>query len=219
MARYAIYWAPAEPHPLAQLGERWLKQDVAAAPISEPALYGFHATLKPPFSLAAGCAEADLLVQVKALAQRHRPFSMPALQVAWLNGFLALRPTQPLAQEHPLWRLADACVSELDGLRRPPSEAELLKRRTAGLDQQQEVLLQRWGYPHVLQRWRFHMTLTNSIAARQVAPSAEARALQARLQALFAPVLAQALRCDSICIFQQSDAGQAFRLSHRFELG
>jgi hypothetical protein len=217
--RYAVYWAPAPQQALAQIGQQWLSQIGPQAPVAEPALYGFHATLKPPFRLAEGRSEADLLAATRALAQRHPPFDMPALQVAWLHGFLALRPTLALAQEHLQWRLADACVSELDGLRRPPSEAELQQRRKVGLDHEQEALLQRWGYPHVLQRWRFHMTLTNSIAVRQGAPSAEARALQTQLEALLAPALTQPLRCDSICIFQQSEAGQAFRLSHRVGLG
>ncbi|MCV2359689.1 DUF1045 domain-containing protein [Paucibacter sp. TC2R-5] len=218
-SRYAVYWAPEPQSALAQVGEQWLSQNAADARVAEPALYGFHATLKPPFSLAAAYTEAELLAQVKALAQRHPAFDMPSLQVDWLHGFLALRPRQPIAPAHPLWRLADACVTELDGFRRSPNEAELQKRRAAGLDSQQEALLLRWGYPHVLQRWRFHMTLTNSISERQAQPSSAAEALQARLRALFAPALKQTLRCDSICIFQQSEAGQAFRLSHRFGLG
>jgi hypothetical protein len=220
--RYAVYWAPEPQHALAQLGEQWLSQDPAEAPVSEPALYGFHATLKPPFRLADGCCEAELLAATQCLAQAHCTFDMPPLQVAWLQGFLALRPQPLIASAHPLWRLADACVSELDGFRRPAADAELLKRKAAGLDAEQEALLQLWGYPHVLQRWRFHMTLTNSVFERQTQQSpqanSQAKALLVRLQQLFAPALAQPLRCDSICIFEQSEAGQAFRLSHRFGL-
>ncbi|MCV2367589.1 DUF1045 domain-containing protein [Roseateles oligotrophus] len=220
--RYAIYWAPEPAHALAQLGEQWLSQDPSVAPISEPALYGFHATLKPPFRLAEGCSEAELLRATQRLAWAHRAFDMPVLRVARLQGFVALRPQPQIAPAHPLWRLADACVSELDGFRRPPAEAELLKRRSVGLDAEQEALMQCWGYPHVLQRWRFHMTLTNSVFEQQAQQgpqaSPQAEALLARLQALFAPALAQPLRCDSICIFEQREAGQAFRLSHRFDL-
>jgi hypothetical protein len=218
LVRYAVYWAPEPQHALAQLGAQWLSQVPVEAPVSEPALYGFHATLKPPFRLADGCSEAELLAATRRLALAHRAFDMPVLQVAWLENFVALRPQPPIAPAHPLWRLADACVSELDGFRRPAAEAELLKRRAAGLDAEQEALLLRWGYPHVLQRWRFHMTLTSPVFERQAQHRPEAKAMLARLRQLFAPALAQPLRCDSICIFEQSEAGQAFRLSHRFGL-
>ncbi len=214
--RYAIYWAPDSDHPLAQVGADWLAQ--TGAPVSEPALYGFHATLKPPFRLASGCSEADLLAATQALARRQRVFAMPALQLAWLQGFLALRPTEALAPDHPLWRLADACVTELDHLRRPPDEAELRKRRAAGLDAEQEDLLLRWGYPHLLQRWRFHMTLSeNAFAGRRDSPSAQA--LHARLAALLAPALARPLRCDSISVFRQAGPGRAFEPWRRVGFG
>lgn len=206
-ARYAIYWAPAPAHPLAQIATAWLAQ--TGMPVSEPALYGFHATLKPPFRLASGCSEADLLAAAQALARRQRAFEMPALQLAWLQGFLALRPAEALAPEHALWRLADACVTELDHLRRPPDEAELHRRRAAGLDAEQEDLLLRWGYPHLLRRWRFHMTLSdNAFAGRRDSPSAQA--LHARLATLLAPALERPLRCDSISLFRQVEPGRAF---------
>ncbi len=218
LVRYAVYWVPEPAHALAQMGEQWLSQDPAEAPIAEPALYGCHATLKPPFRLAAGCHEADVLAAVQALAQGHQGFDMPALRVARLHDFLALRPLQALEQDHALWRLADACVSELDFLRQPASEAELQKRRSAGLDPQQEALLLCWGYPHVLARWRFHMTLSNAVFSAQEGGLAAA-ALQTRLQALFASALGERLRCEAICVFRQDAPGQAFCLSHRFRLG
>lgn len=214
-ARYAIYWAPESEHRLAQAAAAWLAQD--GAPVREPALYGFHATLKPPFRLADGYSEADLLAATQALARRRPSFAMPALQLAWLQGFLALRPTEALAPDHALWRLADTCVTELDHLRRPPDPAELNRRRAAGLDAEQEDLLLRWGYPHLLQRWRFHMTLSdNAYAGRRDSPPAQA--LHARLEALLAPALAWPLRCDSICVFRQAEPGRAFESWRRLGL-
>ena len=230
-SRYAVYWAPEPQLLLAQVGQQWLGQDASLAPVAEPALYGFHATLKPPFHLSEGVSEAELLAAVQTLAAAQRRFEMPALEVARLHDFLALRPQRPLMPEHALWRLANACVEVLDRFRRPASEAELVKRRAAELDPEQQALLQRWGYPHVLGRWRFHMTLTNSLfrppmhGIEEVGEEAMALqaglqdSLQAHLQALFAPALAQRLWCDSICVFQQDAHSQPFRLAHRFELG
>ena len=70
--RYALYFAPTPDTALARLGARWLGRDARtgetleqpaiagidarafAAMTAEPARYGFHATLKPPFRLADG---------------------------------------------------------------------------------------------------------------------------------------------------------------------
>ena len=213
--RYAVYWAPDPQHPLAPIAHQWLFQPEPEVPIREPAQYGFHATLKPPFRLAAGQTEFDLLGSVQALAIRHQAFELPRLQVAWLNGFLALRPIQPLDRAHPLWSLADACVTELDEFRRPPNELELARRRALGLDHEQEALLLRWGYPHLLQRWRFHMTLTDKIPARQQ----QEQALQDRLRRLFEPALTLPLHCAAICIFRQAAPGQNFEAYRRLSLG
>ena len=133
------------------------------AHVSEPWRYGFHATLKAPLRLAPGCSEAGLRDAVAQLAQRTARFVMPALSVQWLDNFLALQPQAPLAATHPLHRLADACVTELDAWRAEPSPDELQRRLATPLSAEQRALLQRHGYPHVLGHWRFHMTLSNSL--------------------------------------------------------
>ena len=44
----------------------------------------------------------------------------------------------------------------------PP--AELARRRAGGLTPRQDELLQRWGYPFVLEEFRFHMSLTGPLS-------------------------------------------------------
>ena len=97
---------------------------------AEPRLYGFHATLKPPMRLAAGCEWATSWRPPRRLADRIAPFDLPPLAVQDVFGFLALRETVP---SPPLQALADACVEHLDPFRAPPSEAELARRRRANL--------------------------------------------------------------------------------------
>ena len=46
---------------------------------------------------------------------------------------------------------------------RPPGAAELERRRKAGLSAAQEKMLLRWGYPYVLDEFRFHLTLTGRL--------------------------------------------------------
>jgi putative phosphonate metabolism protein len=225
-SRYALYYAPPTTHPLWGAGCEWLQRDPtgAAAPpphhkpsrphVREPWRYGFHATLKPPMRLAEGRDEASLLEAIERLAQRTPRFEMPALSVQWLSGFLALRPAEPLSRRHPLHRLADDCVAQLDPWRAPPSPEETQRRQKLQLDDEQRDLLQRYGYPHVMGRWRFHMTLTDSLPA-DVALRAT---LQREVERHFKAALAHALACDALCLFVEAAPGEPFTLTQRFAL-
>ncbi|MEI7447890.1 MAG: DUF1045 domain-containing protein, partial [Burkholderiales bacterium] len=140
--RYAAYWLPATTHPLWAAGCAWLGRDPRdGGPGSGPARpwasapwrYGFHATLKAPCRLASGATESGWLDAVGAVAARHAAFELPALRVATLDDFLALRPVADPPADHPLRRLADDCVAGLDALRAPPEAAELARRLVPGL--------------------------------------------------------------------------------------
>jgi putative phosphonate metabolism protein len=215
--RYAVYYAPPIDHPLWRAGCEWLGRDPAGpalapparAGVSAPWRYGFHATLKPPMRLADGRDEEGLRTAVAELARRTPAFEMPALQVQTLRNFLALRPAAPVGEDHPLRRLADACVTDLDTWRAPPTDEELQRRRPEALPDEERALLQRYGYPHVLAHWRFHMTLSDSGADT---------ALHAPATAHFAAALAQPLACDALSLFVEPAPGQPFRLAHRFAL-
>lgn len=224
--RYALYWTPEPEHPLWAAGCRWLARDPGdprfQAPVrahtESPRRYGFHATLKAPLVLRQGAHEADFLDLVQALAHRHEVFDMPPLQVSSLGGFVALRPSVALAQQHALRRLADDAVRTLDPLRAPLSTEDLQRRLLSGsLSAEQLGLLQSHGYPHVFEHWRFHMTLSNSLNA-----SAEEEALRQRLLSeacdFFAEALQVPLRCESVCVFTESRAGAPFQLLQRFAL-
>jgi hypothetical protein len=226
--RYAIYWAPDAAHPLWAAGCEWLGRDPSlttdgAGPrplrpdVATPARYGFHATLKAPIRLAAGRSLADLRRAAAVLAKRHRVFEMPALHIAWLQDFVALRPVVPPDATHPLRQLADACVAELDDFRAPAAAGEVARRvaqaadgDTAGL-----ALLARWGYAHVFDGWRFHMTLSDRFADRD---SDAARQLEHDARAWFSRSLAQPLHCTALCIFHEAGAGEPFRLIERLPL-
>lgn len=221
--RYAVFHAPQADHPLWQAGCQWLGRDPAgqlsaadAAPsspeLAEPWRYGFHATLKPPMRLRDGLQERDFMAAVQRLAERTAAFMLPPLVVATLGDFVALRPVQPPAPEHPLRRLADACVRELDDWRAPPTTQELSRRLARPLDAEQAELLARWGYPHVLQRWRFHMTLSNSL------PPARRQTLLQAAQQHFGSALGTALPVSDIAVYVEPAPGAPFLLAQRFVL-
>ena len=221
--RHAVYFAPPPAHPLWRAGCEWLQRDATAAAcppplrahVREPWRYGFHATLKPPMRLAEGRDEASLHQAVAQLAQRTPRFEMPALSVQPLGDFLALQPVTPLPAAHPLRRLADSCVLALDAWRAPPSAQETQRRLKMALDDEQRALLQRHGYPHVLGRWRFHMTLTDALPADETLWAT----LQHEAARHFEAALAEPLVCDAICLFVEPAPGAPFCLAQRFALG
>ena len=219
--RYALYFAPAATHPLWIAGCDWLGRDPASAATAgggahraDPRRYGFHATLKPPFALRDGASRAQLLAALSHFADERAPFAMPGLAVATLGDFLALRPVDPdaTASGQPLRELADDCVRLFDEFRRPPLPAETARRMAAGLDERQRGHVDRWGYPHVFEHWRFHMTLTDSLSDNRLRTELLADATRH-----FAAALAQPLRCDGVALFVEDAPGADFRLLRRFE--
>ncbi|GMG83372.1 DUF1045 domain-containing protein [Paralimibaculum aggregatum] len=218
--RYAVYWAPAPGSALAEAGADWLGWDPAACqprPQSEaqaalteaPRRYGFHATLKPPFRLNRGTHPADLDAALAALAAEIAPVAAPPLALDAALGFAALRPSGPCPE---LDALAAACVTRLDPLRAPLSEAELEKRRAGRLEPREEAHLRRWGYPYVLDAFRFHLTLSGRLHP-EAAP-----AVLARAAAAFGPAIAGPLAIDALCLFGDPGAGAAFHLVARHRL-
>ncbi|WP_342077726.1 DUF1045 domain-containing protein [Yoonia sp. SS1-5] len=171
-SRFAIYYVPPE-GPLATFGATWLGWDIlrgATMPqfnvpglddiTMTPRKYGFHGTLKPPFHLKPGQTQAALETAVAAMASRIAPAICDGLRLTPLSRFLALTPYGALGQ---LQQVAEACVRELDDFRAPASASELTKRRAAGLTERQDALLTRWGYPYVMEEFRFHLTLTGKL--------------------------------------------------------
>ncbi len=216
--RAALYWAPAVHDPLWQLGSAWLGRDAeTGAACAQPKVagidgmtaaprhYGFHATLQPPVRLATGWDE--FRAAAAQAARSVAPFALPALDVAELDGFLALRETAPCP---PLHNLAARCVELCDTHRLRPSAEELARRREAGLSAAQEAMLQRWGYPYVMQEWFFHMTLTRRLL------DGERDAVRRAARAHFGAALAASRRVTEICIF--TEAAGPFLIAERFPL-
>jgi len=108
--------------------------------------------------------------------------------------------------------LAAACMRGLDRYSAAPERAELDQRRARGLTPRQEAHLTRWGYPYVLDEFRFHLTLSGRLRA------GEEEALIATVNALAAPHLAPVLQLDDICLFGDPGAGGSFRLLRRYPL-
>jgi Protein of unknown function (DUF1045) len=216
--RYAIYFCPPIDTALGRLGHDWL-----AASTLEPELpristerrnallvkvrrYGWHATIRAPFTLADNVTYDDLLHAVTSVAHACASFELP-LHIQRLAGFLALRPcvdgTEPK-------QLAATCLKALAPLCVPLS-SEVLERRSADLDADEITLLRNYGYPYVLDRYRFHLTLS--------APATEAE--EQAMRQWLAPRVAElpSTRVDALSICREATPGGAFELLERIPLG
>jgi len=208
-------------------GAAWLGHDAAGNPAGErppvagfdaarlealtaaPRQYGLHATLKPPFRLAEGMDLAGLEAAIADFAGTVEAFTVPSLRLATLDGFLALIPSGPSAA---LDALAARCVQAFDRFRRPAGEEELARRRAAGLSARQERHLLDWGYPYVLEDFRFHVTLTGALSQEDAARLMPALAEQ------FADVAGAPLEIAEIALFVQRGPKAAFVQQSRFAL-
>ena len=227
-ARYAIYFAPPAHSALARFGTAWLGRDAeTGARMVRPAVegfsderleritevprgYGFHATLAPPMRLAEGCTRGMLDAALAAFARARQAFCAPPLRLASLDGFLALVLTDA---SKPTQALEDDIIHTFHRFRAPPTPAEYIRRETGTHTPRQEELLRQWGYPFVLDEFRFHMSLTCGL------DQDERRALQQALEALTAPLCARPLAVDGIALFEQEAKGVPFKLTRRYPFG
>ena len=222
--RHAVYWVPA-PGPLAAWGAGWLGWDALAGrpaqrpepsglprPLNqitaEPQRYGLHATLKPPFRLAPGRDEAALARSIEALAATLAPARSAGLRLRRVGRFLALVPEDG---EEAIGQVADAAVARLDAFRAPAGEAELARRRAAGLSAEEEANLARWGYPYVMGAFRFHVTLTGPLG------EGEAERVEAALAPELAGLPLAPFVLDALAYVVEGEDG-TFRVHRRYPL-
>lgn len=220
MKRYALYYAPP-PGTWAETAARWLGRDaVSGEARMQPHLalagltasarrYGFHATLKAPFRLAEGSSEEDLLAAVEVFAAGIAPFSVEGLRVAVLDGFLALVPS---GDASALDTFAAQVVVRFERFRAPLAAEDRARRRPEQLSERQRALLDTYGYPWVMEEFRFHMTLTDRLTPEQSAR------LQPLAEADFTPVLPRPLVLGALSVFAE-DAEGLFTEIHRARLG
>ncbi len=219
--RFAIYAAPGSGPDdpagtlLRESAERWLGRSVTGDPV-EPGVpdgwtraaidaitvsarrYGFHGTLKAPFRLAAGRTAEELDAALTRFAAARERALVPRLRLARLGGFFALVPGAEAAE---LYALADEVVTAFDGFRAPPTEAEITRRHPESLTPRQRELLKAWGYPYVLDEFRFHLTVTDSI------PQPRRAAVEATLTDWFAASVGATVPVDALALFTEAEPG------------
>ncbi|MBN9003987.1 MAG: DUF1045 domain-containing protein [Rhizobiales bacterium] len=222
--RYAIYYTAERDSPLAIFGAECVGYDARTGrdvpfPIGvaedwhdltrDPRKYGFHATLKAPISLAPGRTEAELLNACADFAGRPRPLPVITPVVGAIGGFVAVIPSQP---SDVLVQLAADCVGSFDPFRAPLMPADHARRRPEKLTPRQRDYLNRWGYPYVMEEFRFHMTLTGHLDVHRRAD------VLSFLQDRFARLALGHLTIDRITVFKQTSADRRFQVVREWQL-
>ncbi|CAN7531375.1 DUF1045 domain-containing protein [Bradyrhizobium sp. LjRoot220] len=225
--RYAIYYVPAPASDLHRFGAAMLGYDAASGDdvpfpagvvraepdwqdlTSDPRKYGFHATLKAPFSLAPCRTETELLAACAAFAATPRAIPVIRPVVGSISGFIAVIPADPPAE---LIRLAADCVSEFDTFRAPLTETDRARRNPSRLTSAQRAYLDRWGYPYVMEEFRFHMTLTGRLDANRL------ETVMTMLRGSFSTLGLETLAIDRLALFRQDAADSRFRIARQYVL-
>jgi putative phosphonate metabolism protein len=223
-ARYAVYYFPRA-GAFAEATAAWLGWDAATgqpvpqpdlaglpAPVADltraPRKYGFHGTIKAPFRLAEGVTEARLVADLAALAATLPPARAEGLVLTRLKRFLALLPA---GDDTDIIALGADVVSGLDHLRADLTEAEIARRRPDRLSARQRHLLDQWGYPYVMEEFRFHLTLTDDL------PEGQAEQVARVLSPWIAPFLPCPFVVEDLCLFGEDGQGR-FHLIARHAL-
>ncbi|MDL2400227.1 DUF1045 domain-containing protein [Rhizobium mayense] len=216
--RYALYFTPPKADPLTALAARWLGRDAFSGEIfsdkaigfvpedhaeiiAEPSRYGFHGTLKAPFELAASVTERDLLDVATDFAARTPAFAIPELVLGQLGHFFALVPAMVY---QPLQDFAAQVVKTFEPFRAALSDHDIVRRKPEGLTEPQRANLLRWGYPYVLDEFRFHMTLTGRVTTERQA------GIHDLLRDRFSDHIGKPLAISGLAVFVEEERGAPF---------
>jgi putative phosphonate metabolism protein len=225
--RYAIYYAPAAGTALDRFGARllgrdaWTGEDIAFADgvvervsdwhevTADARKYGFHATLKAPFRLAQDGNEDGLCAACAAFAATPRQPALIRPVIDAIGGFIAIIPGDV---SHELQLLAADCVRAFDSFRAPMTPEDRARRKPERMTARQVEYLDRWGYPYVMEEFRFHMTLTCRLDAERRST------ILAMLRGRFGELALDRLAIDRIALFKQHDSGSRFRIIESWPL-
>jgi putative phosphonate metabolism protein len=219
--RYAIYYAAERGSVLDRFGAQLLGYDAWTAEAlpfpedvaemapdwreltSDPRKYGFHATLKAPFALAPGRTEQELAAACATFAEqpRARPVFKPVVDS--ISGFIAIVPVERC---NALQQLAADCVTTFDEFRAPLTAQDRARRNPERLTEPQRDHLDRWGYPYVMEEFRFHMTLTGRLNEVRRPP------VLTMLRERFKATGIDDLAIDRIALFRQDTPEARFRI-------
>ncbi len=223
--RFGLYFIPG-PGPLRELATQWLGYDIVGGKevkrsptlsglvpdiddlTALPRRYGLHATIKAPFRLAQGCQIDDLREAAASFCRTLQPIIVPGLVLSEIDSFFCLLPQDGISE---LAWLSGSAVRELDRFRAPLEDKERQKRLASKLSPREIDHLDQWGYPYVMENFRFHITLTCSIK-----DPVRRQNLRSILENYLRPALNRPLAIDALCLVCEREPASRFELVQCF---
>ncbi|SIR07336.1 putative phosphonate metabolism protein [Rhizobium sp. RU35A] len=226
--RHAVYFAPPQDDPLNRAAALWLGRDAFSeqgisppadsglplekwqALTAEPRRYGFHATLKAPFTLSSEKTVEDLAEAFDTFCNRTAPVTIPKLCLAGIGPFFALVPD---GDSQAIDALCAEITRAFEPFRAPLSPEDVARRKPERLTERQRALLNEWGYPYVFEEFRFHMTLTGPV------PEDARPGMRALLESRFSTFIDRPLPIAHLGLFVEPTRGAPFRVDRHAPLG
>jgi hypothetical protein len=224
--RYAVYVVPEPTSPLYRFGSAVIGYDahtgtklsdaergafadlVSRDAVADPARYGFHATIRPPFEPADDHTLETIQSALALFAATQPPVSVGRLAVRVMSRFVALLPVEPT---DALSKLAADTVRATEAFRAPLSPSDRARRLSAQLTPRQIAHIDTWGYPYVFDDFRFHMTLAGPL--EPAACERVAAALGHHYEGIDSP-----LTIDALTLLKQPDRAAPFHVMARIPL-
>ena len=215
--RYAIYFIPDEDSPLEAAASSWLGRSIyTGKPLPQTAnglemqeltatarRYGLHGTIVAPFRPVEGMSEQGMIAALESFCAGQQSFLVANVIIAQMDGFFAIQS----ATEHPLFNtLASEAVKAFQPFKAPLTEAEIARRKPEALSERQRQYLMRWGYPYVMDEFRFHMTLTRETSGTEAAKVADA------LRDHFALALRPPMQVSALTLCREDAPGAPFEV-------
>ncbi len=222
--RYAIYYLPPKGSDLETFGAKWFGYDITKGQAIEPMqvhefnlnqmtqiarAYGFHATLVAPFPLRKKFEYEDFRKKVSKLANQSKSFPIAPLRFKSLSGHLTLIPKHNAIEMN---LLEERLVTKLNKFRKKKSGEAFKKRLQVKLNALEREYLDDYGYPYVLDHFRFHFTLSDR------AEKAQRNVLIEYLERHFSETLAKPQVIEELAIVGEREDGY-FEEIERLALG
>ena len=139
------------------------------------------------------------------------PITIPPMEIAVIGKFIALTPATSSPE---LEKLAGQCVRAFEAYRSPLSDEQVTAYRANKLTNHQDSMLVHWGYPYVMEEFRFHISLTERID-----DIAERRALMMAVTDLAKPLTGKPVVIRDLAIFFQAERDHPMTILERIPFG
>ncbi|HUF86285.1 MAG TPA: DUF1045 domain-containing protein [Thermohalobaculum sp.] len=223
-ARYAVYWVPRRPDPLAQFGAAWtgwcaergepcprgsFDGHLAGLGVEVAAItralrcHGLHGAIRAPFRLGPGRSRFSLEHVLDALAETMVAFPLPRFELAVLETRVALVPARSSGSLAALVTRVSDALAPLAAPAGTNGSAGHPPRAAAG----DPALV-----PFRPAAERFHVPLTDAL------PIERAHAIRTALAPLVGPMLDAPRRLSELALMGDPGGGRPLRVLLRYGL-